>query len=252
MQKHQTLRKFALPILALAGLGVLAGCSALPSGDPSANANTLSVSGVGQASAAPDIAYVDLGVTTSGPDVGPAVEQTNQAARRVMQAILEVGVDEADVQTTNFNVWSEDRSGALPVSPEGDAPAAQTTTIYHAENDLHVTVRDVDQLGDVIQAGLDAGANQVRGVNFGIEETTAVQAEARAQAVEDARQRAEDLADEMGVSLGDPIVISEGTGGAGPYPVLEAAATGLGGGGPSISPGQLTVQVQVYVTYQLK
>lgn len=251
MYRLQTPRKLILPILALAGLLVLAGCSALPAGGPSANTNTLSVSGVGQASAAPDIAYVDLGVTTSGPDVGPAVEQTNQTARMVMQAILEVGVDEADVQTTNFNVWSEDRSGALPVSPEGQAPAAQTT-IYHAENDLHVTVRDVDQLGDVIQAGLDAGANQVRGVNFGIEETTAVQAEARAQAVEDARQRAEDLADEMGVTLGDPIVISEGIGGGGPYPVLEAAATGLGGGGPSISPGQLTVQVQVYVTYQLK
>jgi uncharacterized protein YggE len=112
-------------------------------------------------------------------------------------------------------------------------------------------VRDVEQLGAVIQAGLDAGANQVRGVSFSIEDYSAVEEEARAKAVENARARAANRAEQMGVTLGDAVVVSEGSGGGIPYPAFEAAVA-YGGGGLPISSGQLTVQVQVNVTYKVK
>ena len=75
-------------VLALVGIVALTGCSALAA-SPSSGlpANTLSVSGVGQASAPPDIAFVNLGVTTSGPEVGPAVEQSNQLTAAVTEAV---------------------------------------------------------------------------------------------------------------------------------------------------------------------
>lgn len=256
MEWQRILRKSGVSVLVFASVVVLAGCSALTASAPAASpssglpSNTLSVSGVGQASAAPDIAFVDLGVVTSGPEVGSAVERSNQTTSAVIEAVEEAGVDAADIQTSSFNVWSEERFDQGPISPEGEPAAGQV--IYRVENGLRVTVRDVEQLGTVIQAGLDAGANQVRGVSFSIEDSSAVEEEARAQAVENARARAANLAEQMGVTLGDPVVVSEGSNGGVPYPAFETAVGLGGGGGPPISSGELTVRVQVNVTFDIK
>jgi uncharacterized protein YggE len=256
MEWQRVLRRLGVFVLVVAGVIVLAGCSVPTASAPAASpsnglpTNTLSVSGVGEASAAPDIAFVDLGVVTSGPDVGPAVEQSNQRTAAVVEAVKQAGVDPTDIKTSSFNVWSEERFDRGPVTPEDEPAAGQV--IYRVENGLRVTVRDVEQLGTVIQAGLDAGANQVRGVNFSIEDTSAVEEEARAQAVENARARAANLAEQMSVTLGDPVVVSEGSGGGVPYPAFETAVGLGGGGGPPISSGELTVRVQVNVTFEIK
>jgi len=237
---------------ALASLALLAGCSSLTAPAPSAQegelANTLTVSGVGQASGPPELATVELGVVTSGPEVGPAVAQSNQTAETVMDALAQAGVAEDDIQTTGFNVWSEEHYPPGLSFEEGGAPPGEPAVIYRVENSVRATVRDVEVTGDVIQVALDAGANQVRGVSFSIEDTTALEEEAQTQAIENARARAADLAEKMGVTLGDPMVISEGprTGG---FPAVEAAYGLGGGGGPPISAGQMTVSVQVNVTF---
>jgi uncharacterized protein YggE len=247
--RKQTYRT-GLPVLtfALVGAALLSGCSTLsPAGSAQ---NVLSVTGYGTASAAPDLAYVNLGVFAIGEDVGTTVDNANRIMEVVMQAITDAGVAESDMQTSGFNVWSEERYDQGPFVEEGGN--LDPAIVYRVENSLRVTVREVNTLGDVIQAGLDAGANRVHSVNFSIDDTSALEQEARALAVEDARARANALADEMGVTLGEPVSLSESP--AGGVPFAEAAAYGIGGGGggPPISGGELSVSLQVHVGFKIE
>jgi uncharacterized protein YggE len=203
---------------------------------------TISVTGTGTANGSPDIAYIELGVQIRNSDIGAAVEQSNTTMEAVMAAVSELGIPPEDIQTTQFNVWQDQ-----PVDPATGMPSDQTS--YIVTNMVQIKVRQIDQISDVIQTALDAGANQVFGLTFGMDDPSALEATAREQAVADARTRAEALAAAFGVTLGDPISITEGFL-SGPGPVF-AAAEGLGGGGPSISSGQLSVQIQVSVTFAI-
>jgi uncharacterized protein YggE len=206
--------------------------------------NSISVSGSGDATGTPDVAYINLGVDTVDADVGKAVENANTEIAAVIAAITDTGIDPKDVQTTNFNVYPEDK-----YDQNGQATGER---VYHVQNLLNVTVRDISKVSTVIDAGLGAGADSINGLNFGIADTTALEQEARLKAVEDARTRAGQLADAFGVTLGDPIIVSEVTGGSFQPPIPFAAQAGLGGGGgPQINPGQLQVNVQVTVTFAI-
>jgi uncharacterized protein len=204
---------------------------------------SVSVSGVGQAFGSPDVAYVEMGVDIVNSDVSAAVTEANAAMESLTAAIAGAGVAEEDIRTTNFNVWSDF------FDPQ---TGAQTTErIYHVQNMVRVTVRDVDQVSTIIDAGLSAGANSIFGLNFGIDDTTELEQEARLEAIENARDRAQKLADAMGVTLGDPIVIAE-TFGGGVGPVFDVAQAGFGGaGGPPINGGQLSITTQINVTFAI-
>ncbi len=204
--------------------------------------NSISVSGMGEASGAPDVAYVQLGINVINADVGRAVTEANNTMTKVRDAIVAAGVDTKDLQTVSFSVWPEDRYDPQTGQPTGER-------VYHVENTLRITVRDITQVSVIIEAGLDAGANSVYGLNFGIDDTSALEAEARTEAVADARARAEQLAQALGVTLGDPIVVSE-TYGAVPIMTLDKVGLG-GGGGPPIEQGELTVTAQVYITFSI-
>lgn len=205
--------------------------------------NSISVSGSGQASGTPDVAYINLGVDTIDPDVGQAVENANTEMAAIIVALTDAGVDPKDIQTTNFNVYPEDRYD------QNGQPTGER--VYHVQNSLTVTVRDIANVGAVIEAGLGAGADSINGLNFGIDDTAALEQEARVNAIADARQRAQQLAEAFGVTLGDPIIISEVTNDFYPPPLPLAARADMGGAGPQITPGQLQVSVQVNVTFAI-
>jgi hypothetical protein len=105
-------------------------------------------------------------------------------------------------------------------------------------------------MSEFIQVGLDAGVNNIYGVNLRLDETAALESEARSAAIADARSRARELASGLGRGLGEPVSISEGVLSA-PGFVGVARAEGLGGGGAPISPGQSTVTVEVVVVFEL-
>lgn len=205
--------------------------------------NSITVSGAGQASGTPDVAYISLGVDTVNANVSEAVSQANTTMQQIIKAIQDAGVAAEDIQTVSFNVYPEDKFD------QNGASTGQRN--YRVNNMLSVTVRDINKVSDIIQAGLNAGATSVNGLSFGIADTTSLEQEARTKAVENARSRAQNLADALGVTLGAPIIISE-TFGGGPGPVMyDAAAVGMGGAGPQITPGQLNVSVQVNITFAI-
>jgi len=207
--------------------------------------HAIAVVGQGEAFGEPDVAIVSLGVSITNTDVGQAVARANQTMADITKALGDVGIDPKDIQTTNFNVWPQQQTDRATGEPTGD-------TTYHVDSSLQVKVRKIDQAGQVIQKALDAGANSVNGLSFGINDPKPLESQARTAAIDDARQRAGELATALGVKLGDPIQVNEsGSGVPQPRALSAEAAQGLGGGQVPISTGQLSVSVQVNVTFQL-
>jgi uncharacterized protein YggE len=234
-------------VVLLAGfllLLVISSCSTGSSPITSSSAifsDSISVSGFGEAVGKPDMAVIQLGVNVVADQIGDAIDESNLIMGNIASALLAAGIAEADLQTTNFNVWFEDRYDPTTGQSTGER-------IYHVDSTLQVKIREIDQTPQVLEVALEKGANNIYGLNYDIEDKSVLEAEARSKALEDARARADQLAREIGVSLGDPIFVNEGTSGASPYPLAYEMAVGMGGG-PPISTGQLTVGVQVNVTY---
>jgi len=121
-------------------------------------------------------------------------------------------------------------------------------------NTVNVQVRDLDQVGAVLDAAIEAGANAVHGVSFYVNDTAQIESQARAKAVADARSKAGELAKLNEVSVGAVVSVSEVIGGSVPYSnfnVKEMAYAGLGGGAGPISPGELDMSTTLEITYAI-
>jgi uncharacterized protein YggE len=217
-------------------------------------AQTITVVGQGSIQIEPDVARVSIGVETSAESVGTAVEQNEAKMALIlaaleevgMAALEEVGIAEKDIQTMHYSVQLERYPEPVPraVGDEPGEPRPQ----YRVSNMANVTVRNMAKVGEVLDAVIEAGANNIWGVSFGLEDPAAAQADARSKAIADAEARAEALAELSGVNLGPVMSISEVLGGGVvPTPVLsvERAASGAG----PISPGEVEVGYQVQVVF---
>lgn len=227
------------------------GCSALAPAaqepiQESGLSDIITVTGTGLASGSPDIATVILGVNVLDDDAGDAVTGANQIMEAVTQSLSELGIAEQDIQTKYFNVWPEER-----YNPETGLPSGERS--YRVESSLQVRVREINLLGEVIGTAMDAGANNVSSLTFGLEDPAALLNEARSAAVDDAQDKAAQLADLLGVELGEPVMIGEASSSNGlPVPYGVEAAVGIGGGAPPISQGETSVNVSVSVTYRIE
>jgi uncharacterized protein YggE len=230
-------------IFTVMALALLVGACA-PAGN--ADVRTLSVSGSGEAFLAPDIAYVYIGVHTENTTAAQAVTDNTAQTEELIQAIRDFGVEAKDIRTTNFSIYPMDRFDPATGMPSGEK-------VYAVDNTVYVTVRSLDTLGDLLDTAVQAGANTVNSIQFDVEEKDEALQQARAEAVEDARNQAAALAQAAGLTLGEIRSISFID--APVYPLFD----GKGGGGMAaaeaavpIQPGQLTFTVSVNVTYELR
>lgn len=208
--------------------------------------NTIAVTGNGSAYGKPDMAMALIGVETRDVDPAKAVDDNTAKMNTIMSALKELGIEEKDIQTSNFSVNAQqdyDQNG----QPKG-------TFTYVVNNSLTVTIRDLTKVGQALGKAVGAGANSINGVSFSVNDPAALEAEARDKAMADAKARAEQLAKAAGVTLGAPTSISEFTSGPIPYEAKGLAAADAGGGGAPVpvSQGQIQVNLQVNVTYLIK
>lgn len=205
---------------------------------------TITVVGEGKVSVEPDIARINIGVEVMRPSVLEASEANQEVVDSVLAALSNSGIPEEDMQTSNFSVYAE-RYG-----PNGPLPEDQIN--YRVTNTVNVKVRDLEAIGDVLDAAMGAGANNIYGIEFAVDDTSSYASDARAAAVEDARARAEELASLTGVTLGDVVSVSEVIGTAVPFQNnFRADAIGMGGGGTSMLPGQLELTTQLQIVYTI-
>ncbi len=203
---------------------------------------TVTVSGQGQVSLPPDTAYLTLGVEISDPDLAVAQSTAAEQMDAVLAALKANGVADDDIQTAWYSI-SVERDYNQPSQP---------ITGYHVSHSVTAKVRQLDATGATLAAAVDAGANSVSGVSFGLEDPGAAVAQARELAVADARAKAEDLARLTESTLGPVISISEGASApAMPVDLARNADLAADALAPEINPGQSLVTLSVTVTYAL-
>ncbi len=249
---NRTIRLVSVFAVGLVGLLALSACAApavaQSSGNSQEQPRTISVTGNGVAYGKPDIATAQIGVQSRSTDPAQAVDDATAKMNAILAALKGLGIDEKDIQTTNFSV-----SVQQDVNPE--TGQLKDTFTYVVDNTVTVTVRDLGKVGDVLGKAVGAGANSIYGVNFTVSDQAALEAEARDKAMADAKARAEQLAKAAGVTLDAPMNISEYSSGPIPYAAdyRAAPALGVGGGAPvPVSTGQIQVNLQVSVTYVIK
>ncbi len=209
----------------------------------SSTASGITVVGMGQAAGTPDVAHVSVGIETSAVSVQQAVDDNKDKMSALLVVLKGLGLSDKDIQTSNYSVYTQQ-------APDASGASTSGALTYHVNNQVDVTVRDVSKLGDILDKVVAAGANNIYGVNFSVDDTTKLEADARATAIADAKARAASLAQLAGVQLGEVVSISEVIGSNGP--VYANMTAKMGGGGTPILPGELNVAMSVQVTFAIK
>jgi len=208
--------------------------------------HSISVSGEGKAVGIPDVAGIDLGTVIEKPQVAAAQAENTRVMNALLAALDDMGVDKKDVQTTSYNVnpaydWNNGK---------------QTLRGYSVSQNVHVKVRKLDTVGDILGKAGSLGANQVGGVSFTVDEPETLNQEARLKALKNAKEKAEALADVAGVKLGRVINFQESFGGGYPQPMYYAKDMAMGANmaesAPLVEAGSSEVTSNVTITYQIQ
>jgi len=202
---------------------------------------TVTVVGEGQVSVRPDVARMNLGVVAGAPTVRAAMQMNREAMEKVLAVLEELGVDEKDIATSNFSIQfrtdSESRNQA----------GSEKEGRYHVSNMVRVTVRQLDAIDRILEGATEAGANQVWGVQMAVDEPREAEKQARKLAVEQAYEKALELAGLHSRKLGKVIEISEVIGGS---PRMSVQRFDLAKGG-AIRPGEQEIGINLQVIYEL-
>ncbi len=217
-------------------------------GRPDTERDTITISGEGRVTAVPDIGQVTVTIVVEDNDAVTAQENNISQFNNLVAALKAEGIQEEDLKTTNYSVnprynWQEGERELIG---------------YEVRQSLTVKIRDLDNSGNVIRVAGNNGANEVSGLSFTIDDPEQYRQEARKEALENAKDKAEELASLMGVSLGKIVSFNEGANNvSAPSPVYRdlafAEETGFGGGlaEPSIETGSEEVRVTATIVYEI-
>ncbi|MBT3293369.1 SIMPL domain-containing protein [Candidatus Peregrinibacteria bacterium] len=211
---------------------------------------SITVQGEGKIMAVPDIAMLQFGVQTGRQNTAQvAMEVLTTKMNNIISEIKSSGVEEKDITTQN-----------LRLNPAYDyTDGKRKEAGFEANQNLIVKVRDLEQISNILDVAIRQGSNQVGGVSFTIDDIDDLRIEAREEAIADAKDRAQKLADSLGQKLGDFIGYGEGGNGSYPMPMMmdERVMMSRAGGGsdmaaPSIPAGEQEINVSVSLTYEVK
>lgn len=209
---------------------------------------TIMVSGEGEATVAPDMAVISLAVVRDAETASEALSANSAAMTEVLAALKAQGIAEKDLQTTDFSIQpkykQETRTDGTYEAP--------VIVGYTVSNGLTVRVRDLSQLGTIIDQSVKLGVNQGGGISFTNDDPEATIEAARKQAVEKATAKAKTLTEAAGVKLGRVVEISENF--ARPMPQVYAAApmAKMADESVPIASGENLYTVTVNITYAIE
>ena len=213
-------------------------------GQTAAN-RTLTMSGQGEVRAAPDTVTLSAGVTSEAPTAAAALAANTTRMQSVFAALKKLGLADKDMQTANFSVWPQ----MAPQTANNNSQPPHVTG-YHVSNQLQLRLDDVSRLGPAIDALVTAGANQMNGIDFAIKDSAPLLAEARADAVSDARAKAEIYAKAAGVSLGPILSIGENAG-QWPRPVYMALPMARAAKAVPVAAGEESITAEVSIVWEI-
>lgn len=229
--------RFPLPLILALAVSTAAPALAAEAG------RTITVTGQGTALAVPDMATISLGVVTEAPGAREAIDANSRAMAGVIDRLRSLGVEERDMQTSDFSV--------NPVYQRVQTPGAEPTILgFTARNMLTLRVRELSRLGEVLDEVARDGANSFSGLSFGMQDPGASEDAAREAAMEDARDRALLYARAAGVELGPVQSISE-VGFAQPPMPFARAEMAMASDAVPVAAGEMELSATVTVVYAI-
>jgi len=241
----RTVPRLAATALALAialGSTAMTAAAQTPASVSTSDGTLLSVSATGEASRAPDIATASAGVVTQAADANAAMRANASQMQKVVAAIRAAGVAERDIQTTGISIHPTYRH------VENEEPRISG---YSASNSVSLKVRDIARLGEVLDALVASGANNVNGPGFGIDQPEAVYDEARRKALDQARKRADMYAEALGLRVRRIVSISEGGRMQPPQPMFAMRAMAMDAESTPVAPGENTLTANLEIVFEL-
>jgi uncharacterized protein YggE len=249
----------AVGLVVLLVLAGLAGCSAtgLQAADVQpVNVNVgnqqtgIWVNGQGKVTVTPDIATLNLGVSVQKTSVAEAQAEAAQAMDDIMAVLKSKGIAEKDIQTQYFNIQQ--------VTRWDDKGQQEVVIGYRVSNTVTAKIRDIEKVGEVIDAVAAAGGDYTRinGIGFSVDNPEQYYNEAREAAMNDAKAKAEQIASLAGITLGKPTYVVENSS-TPPIPYRESGIkwdSAMGAAAPttSISAGEMDIVLSVQVAYAIK
>lgn len=241
-------RASALSLVLAAGLAGPAALAqnASPAADSMFRATTLNLSAYGETKIAPDMATISLGVLSEAPTAAAAVQANANQMSRVIAALKKAGLEDRDIQTSNLSLNPQ------YVYQPNEQPKLSG---YQASNQVTITVRQLNRLGQTVDAVVSAGANQVQGISFGLTDPTAAENAAREKAVQALKAKADLYARATGHQVLRLVSLSEGGGYSAPPPMPMVAMMKREAANDMATPvaaGELRVRIDVSGLYELR
>lgn len=206
---------------------------------------TITVSGVGEVKADPDSALVQFGIENKAVTAKEAQEANNAVMAKIIDELVRMGIKKEDIQTEYFSLYPEynyDRENGT-----------QTLVGYRAVNEVRVQVKDIASLGEVIDAAINAGANRIQNVTYGIQDDTEFSHEAMKLAIQNAMEKARVMAEAAGAKIGGILSLSDSGVHAGGVQLFgEQLKTMRADTSAALAPGQVTVTSQVQMVFWLE
>ena len=240
----------ALIVLGTLSMGYSASAQSTPQPTSETIIRTIAVEGTGSVNVDPDTAQVSLGVVASNESLQEAQDEVSRRLDTLMKSLSDAGIAAEDITTSSYNIY--------PV-PEYDRDGNyQGIERYEVTAGLAVVVRNVESVGTILDEAVSAGANQVWGISFYVDDPAPAASQARALAVENARAKADELATASGMVVVNVVSIDEtyspqpkaedyARGGAAPAADMEQSAMPV-----PVSTGQTEISVGVRVVFEIE
>ncbi len=223
---------------------------ATPTGATGDTTHTITVSGSGTVTLTPDVARIGLGITVSKPTVEAARAEAAQVMTAIIAAAKGQGVDAKDIATTSIDLSPQYSSDCVYAPAATSCPKPGTIVGYTMNEQVRVTVRNLDRAGAVIDAATAAGATNVSGISFDVADPDKAAADARNAAIADARAKAEGMAKAAGVAVVGVVSITE-TSSPTPMPYAYADRAAAGVASTPVSPGTQDVVATVTMIFEI-
>ena len=209
--------------------------------------HTITVFGVGEVWAKPDLAIIDFSVNSEKKTIKEAFEENVEKMNSIIEAMKKQGIDEKDLKTINFNIYPRYEWQANVLFPN----EKRVLVGYTVEQTLRVKIRDLNKTGEIVELALKNGANQVGSLQFTIENEDQLKSLARKEAIEKAKERAKEIAQQLGVKLIRVMSFAENPGSPFySYPLV--AEKSIGENTPQIQPGENKIRIEVSLTYEIE
>lgn len=200
------------------------------------------VDGTGQVSAAPDMATISFGVTKNAATIADAQNQTNRNIQKILDSLKNLGIESKDIKTTNYSM-----------NPSY-ASDGQTITGYSVTQNVDIKITSLENVTKTLDALTAHGANLIGQVRFGFSDSLEqkLETQARQEAVQQAKEKAQSLASAAGIHLGQIINVTENPAtSGGPVPLFQAAGKVADSTAPTqVTPGENSISTTITLSYQ--